>query len=436
MRKLILAVTLGGLILMGAQNASAEEKSSLPTVDVQEVSGLLDEIQAQAMEDALDRSSSEGAQALVFQMNTRGSTLSRDRVTALLERVAATKVPVAIWVGPSGSRLYGLAAQLLAAADVTAMAPGTRIGNRGTPLDAKGVTFDFGKSTEILQGSTLGFADARKTGALKFSGSDEGVPVMKNMIFALDGLSINGKVLDTVTEKIAADGQIEREATTARFFKLGLTPGLFHTVSSPPLTYLFLTIGLALLIFEFFTAGIGVAGFVGAVCSVFACFGLGVLPVNGFALAVIFFAMLAFSVDVQVGVPRLWTGVGIVAFAGGSLFLFRDIDSMSLRPSWITLLVGIGGLALTFIVGMPSMTRTRFATPTIGREWMIGAQGVALEELAPGGIVRVHEGSWRARTNRATPIPAGSAVNVVAIDGITLEVEPIEGAARDYRERH
>ena len=436
MRKLILAVTLGGLILMGAQNASAEEKSSLPTVDVQEVSGLLDEIQAQAMEDALDRSSNEGAQALVFQMNTRGSTLSRDRVTALLERVAAAKVPVAIWVGPSGSRLYGLAAQLLAAADVTAMAPGTRIGNMGTPLDAKGVTFDFGKSTEILQGSTLGFADARKTGALKFSGSDEGVPVMKNMIFALDGLSINGKVLDTVTEKIAADGQIEREATTARFFKLGLTPGLFHTVSSPPLTYLFLTIGLALLIFEFFTAGIGVAGFVGAVCSVFACFGLGVLPVNGFALAVIFFAMIAFSVDVQVGVPRLWTGVGIVAFAGGSLFLFRDIDSMSLRPSWITLLVGIGGLALTFIVGMPSMTRTRFATPTIGREWMIGAQGVALEELAPGGIVRVHEGSWRARTNRATPIPAGSAVNVVAIDGITLEVEPIEGAARDYRERH
>jgi membrane-bound serine protease (ClpP class) len=271
---------------------------------------------------------------------------------------------------------------------------------------------------------------------LKFSGSDEGVPVMKNMIFALDGLSINGKVLDTVTEKVAADGQIEREATTVRFFKLGLTPRLFHTVSSPPVTYLFLTIGLALLIFEFFTAGIGIAGLVGAVCSVFGCFGLGVLPVNGFALAAILFAMLAFSVDVQVGVPRLWTGIGLASFTAGSLFLFRDVDSLNLRPSWITLLVGIGGLALTFIVGMPSMTRTRFATPTIGREWMIGAQGVALEELAPGGTVRVHEGSWRARTNRATPIPAGSAVNVVAIDGVTLEVEPLEGAARDYRERH
>jgi membrane-bound ClpP family serine protease len=106
MRKLILAVTLGGLILMGAQNASAEEESSLPTVDVQEVSGLLDEIQAQAMEDAIERSSGEGSQALVFQMNTRGSVLSRERVAVLLERVAAAKVPVAIWVGPSGSRLY------------------------------------------------------------------------------------------------------------------------------------------------------------------------------------------------------------------------------------------------------------------------------------------------------------------------------------------
>ena len=75
MRKLILAVTLGGLILMGAQNASAAEESSLPTVDVQEVSGLLDEIQAQAMEDAIERSSSEGSQALVFQMNTRLSLI-------------------------------------------------------------------------------------------------------------------------------------------------------------------------------------------------------------------------------------------------------------------------------------------------------------------------------------------------------------------------
>jgi membrane-bound serine protease (ClpP class) len=106
-----------------------------------------------------------------------------------------------------------------------------------------------------------------------------------------------------------------------------------------------------------------------------------------------------------------------------------------MRPSWITLSVGIIGVALTFIVGMPSMVRTRFATPTIGREWMVGMTGQAVNEVNPEGVVLVSDARWRARTNRATPITAGSTVRVVAIDGVTLEVEPEEGAARDYRER-
>lgn len=452
MRKLILAVALGGCAFFGlasgpvgaegSGNAAAEAAAAqLSPVDVQEVSGLLDEIQADAIEKALVRSADAGSQALILQVNTRGAVIPRERMVELLEKIAASDVPVAIWVGPSGSRLYGMAAQMLAAADVTAMAPGSRIGKMGTPVSAEGVTFDFGASTDLLQTETLGFADARKTGALKFASSDEGVPVLKNMVFTLDGLTVDGPnsktaMLDTVAESLDGTGQVVREATTVRFFKLGLLPRLFHTVASSPVTYLLLVIGLSLLIFEFFTAGIGIAGLVGAVCSVLACFGLAELPIRGAALAAMLLAMVAFAVDVQVGVPRLWTGVGLVLFSFGSFFLFRDVDGASLRPSWITLLVGIGGAALTYIVGMPSMTRTRFGTPTIGREWMVGSQGVALDDISPEGTVRVHEGAWRARTNRATPIERGATVNVVAIDGVTLEVEPLEGAAKDYRERH
>ena len=452
MRKLILAVALGGCAFFGlasgpvgaegSGNAAAEAAAAqLSPVDVQEVSGLLDEIQADAIEKALVRSADAGSQALILQVNTRGAVIPRERMVELLEKIAASEVPVAIWVGPSGSRLYGMAAQMLAAADVTAMAPGSRIGKMGTPVSAEGVTFDFGASTDLLQTETLGFADARKTGALKFASNDEGVPVLKNMVFTLDGLTVDGPnskttVLDTVAESLDGTGQVVREATTVRFFKLGLLPRLFHTVASSPVTYLLLVIGLSLLIFEFFTAGIGIAGLVGAVCSVLACFGLAELPIRGVALVAMLLAMVAFAVDVQVGVPRLWTGVGLVLFSFGSFFLFRDVDGASLRPSWITLLVGIGGAALTYIVGMPSMTRTRFGTPTIGREWMVGSQGVALDDISPEGTVRVHEGAWRARTNRATPIERGATVNVVAIDGVTLEVEPLEGAAKDYRERH
>jgi membrane-bound serine protease (ClpP class) len=136
-----------------------------------------------------------------------------------------------------------------------------------------------------------------------------------------------------------------------------------------------------------------------------------------------------------VGIPRFWTAIGVAGTIVSSLFLFESLPGTSLRPSWISLLTGIGGIALTFIVGMPNMVRTRFATPTIGREWMIGEEGTAIVDVDPEGVVEVGEGRWRALTNRATPVKAGDAIRVAGIDGVTLQVEPLEGAARDYRER-
>ena len=81
------------------------------------------------------------------------------------------------------------------------------------------------------------------------------------------------------------------------------------------------------------------------------------------------------------------------------------------------------------------MVRTRFSTPTIGREWMIGEMGRAVSDVNPDGVVMVRGAQWRAYTNRATPIDQLDAIRVVGIEGLVLEVEPEEGAARDYRER-
>jgi membrane-bound serine protease (ClpP class) len=175
---------------------------------------------------------------------------------------------------------------------------------------------------------------------------------------------------------------------------------------------------------------VGVAGVVGAVCLLLSGYGLAVLPTRPWALALLVVAMLAFAVDVQTGVPRFWTGVGIVTLVVGSFWLY---DGLSL--SWVPLVAGLGGVLLAMISGMPAMVRTRFATPTIGREWMIGELGVAEQAVAPEGLVVVRDARWPARTNRATPIAEGEAVRVVAIDGVVLEVEPEAGGARDYRER-
>jgi len=424
-----------GLGIMASGEVSAADGGELAPVDVVEVSGLVDEIVADSIEDALMRAESNGAQAVILQVNTKGAVVGRDRMASLLGRIRDAKVPVAVWVGPSGSRALGLPAQMMAVADVTAMAPGTRVGRTGTMLEVGGERATFGSADDVLRTGTLGFLEARERGVLKFSNDDRGVPVLRNMLYALDGVEARGRSLDTVKDALDDSGQVVREATTVRFFKLGFMPRLLHTVSSPASAYLLLTIGLALLVFEFFTAGIGVAGLVGAGSLVLGSLGSAALSTNGLGVALLLLAMVTFAVDVQVGIPRFWTGVGLAMYTMSSFILFRPVDGLSMRPSWLTLTVGIVGIALTFVVGMPSMVRTRFGTPTIGRDGLVGATGTAVGAIDPVGVALVDGAQWRARTNRATPLADLAELRVVAIDGVTLEVEPLEGGARDYREK-
>jgi membrane-bound serine protease (ClpP class) len=441
-----LLVTLAGLMLLGTPSSAQSDADTDETieqisaeigrVDVLQVSGLIDPILVDSIRSAIDRAQDEGSQALILQVNSRGTVVDDDEIEDLLDDVQNAAVPVAIWVGPNGARFYGPAAQMLTVADITGMAPGARVGYVGTPLSTSSgqVGFD-GAAQDALRSGSLGLSEARAL-AVFTEIQDVGVPTITSMIEVLDGREVDGRTLETTEEAITDSGQVRRDTTsTVRFAKLSLVDQLFHTVASPPVAYLLLLTGLALMVFEFFTAGIGLAAVVGAVCLILACTGLAVLPTRGWAVALILLSMLAFAIDVQVGIPRFWTGAGIAGTIVASLFLFESLPGTSLRPSWIALLTGIGGITLTFIVGMPNMVRTRFATPTIGREWMIGEEGVVISDVNPEGVVEVGEARWRALTNRATPVMAGDPVRVAAIDGITLEVEPLEGAARDYRER-
>jgi len=430
----LFAVAASTVLLGFPANAQQDDTAPGP-VDVLQVSGLIDDVLIAAIGDAIERAEDTGAQALILQANSRGAVVGREDMEQLLAEVADASIPIAVWVGPTGARLYGTPAQLLAVADVTGMANGARVGHTGFPLSPPGVEIDFGDAESALRNGSVGRSDARELGVFRQRISDEGIPTITSMVNALNGYSEGGVTLRTTEERVLDDGNLRRDTTsTVRFSKLSLLDQLMHTVASPAVTYLLLLAGLALLIFEFFTAGIGVAGLVGAACTVLAATGLATLPARGWAVAVLVLAMLAFAVDVQVGIPRFWTGVGIVLTTVSSVWLFESLPGTTLRPSWITLLAGLGGIVLTFVVGMPSMVRTRFATPTIGRAWMIGSIGEVVDAVDPDGVVEVAAARWRARTNRATPVAAGQSVRVVAIDGVTLEVEPLEGAAKDHRE--
>ncbi len=119
-----------------------------------------------------------------------------------------------------------------------------------------------------------------------------------------------------------------------------------------------------------------------------------------------------------------------MCFAVGSVLLFDGVS-----VSWVTLLVAFVGMTLAMVAGMPTMVRSRFSTPTIGRDWMIGELGSARTDIDPDGVITLRDAPWRARTNRATPIRKDEPARVVAIEGLVLEVEPEHGGARDHRER-
>ena len=431
MRRLVIAL---GILLsvLGFGGAAVSAADDVAPVDVLQVDGLLDHVVASEIITAVERSATNGAQALILQVNSKGSLLTNEEIDEVLVAIDNSRTPVAVWVGPTGADLLGASAHLLAVADVSGMAPGAKIGS----LDPRIIAPNAEGAARIapLAGDIVGLSEARDLGVLDQRVSDEGIATIANMLDALNGYSNGVTTLVTTEEVVTEEGTVQRNTiATPRFSKLGLFDQLLHTVASPPVAYLLLLIGLGLLIFEFFTAGVGVAGLVGAVSTLLAGYGIAELPARSWAVALIVLAMLAFAVDVQVGLPRTWTGIGIVLTIIGSLWLFESVPGASLRPTWLSLVAGIGGVILSFTAGMPSMTRTRFATPTIGREWMVGSEGTVVESVDPEGIVNVGGADWRARTNRATPVNAGDTIKVVAIDGITLEVEPLEGAARDYR---
>jgi len=391
------ALLLVGLLLRPDAAAGAPHGRDEGYVAVVEVSGLLDSVLVDFVEGQLDDAEAQGATTLVLQLNSGGAVVDDDELQDLTERISDADVPVDVWVGPSGSRALGDATELLAAARTTGVSPDS------TVEITEALLGDGSLDGQAAVGDKVGAEEAVELGLV-----DNDDPTIGEFVLGLEG--VRSEVVDR--ERLPV--------TQVRFGQLPLGGQLLHTVSSPPVAYLLFVIGLALILFELFTAGVGVAGMVGAGSLILGCYGLAELPTRPVAVGLLLFAMFGFGVDVQTGVPRAWSAIAIVTFTIGSVILY---DGLSL--SWVTLLVAIVGMGLAMVGGMPAMVRSRFSTPTIGREWMVGEEGTAVGRVAPDGIVRVRDAPWRARTNRATPIDADQRVRVVSIDGLLLEVEPV-----------
>ena len=403
-KRLAIAFLLTG-VLFALSAPAAARAAPKQAVDVIEVSGRVDPIVADFITDSVRTAERDHSEALVVQLDSPGDLLSASQLNALTHRLAGAVVPVAMWVGASGARAYGGAARLTDVAPVVGIAPGSHIGQCPDCRVRPGL-----RTTRSL---SAGQAAARKA-------ADLISPTIGDFIVDLDGRTVNGHTLQTA-RAVQRGGQPRREPSVdVRFAKLALLPRLLHTVASPSVAYLLLMAGMLLIVFEFFTVGIGLAGGAGAVFVVLAAYGLAVLPTRPLGLGLLAVGVVGFGIDVQTGAPRVWTGIGAVSLVAGTRLLYDGVP-LPLVTAVLVLL----GAALFMLAAMPSVVRARFSTPTIGRESMVGEVGEATADLDPEGMVRVREALWRARTNRATPVANGQKVRVAGVEGLVLQVEPV-----------
>lgn len=394
----------------GAADDEAEPVGDQPPgttdlVEVVEVSGLLDPVLVDFVEQRITEANRRGLVALVLRLNSAGSVVPRDDFVALARRVRDSPVPVAIWVGPSSAQARGEAAQLVAVARPGGIASGARVGRAGEqvlPREEFGVL--FGDAANRTRDAFVRYDDARSAGLVDAA-------TLGDFIIDLEGVATRSVVVDGVTRR--------EPATTARFVQLGLSSELLHTVASPSVAYLLFVIGVGLIVFELFTAGIGIAGVVGAVFVLLGCYGLAVLPARWWAVALLLLSFVAFAVDVHTAVPRAATAAGFLLFLLGTFGLYSGVSL-----SWVTVVSALVLLVVVYLRGMPAMVRSRFSAVALGREWLVGSEGFVTADLTPDGEVAVGAAKWSARSADG-PLSVGDRVTVVGAAGHILRVAPV-----------
>ena len=84
--------------------------------------------------------------------------------------------------------------------------------------------------------------------------------------------------------------------------------------------------------------------------------------------------------------------------------------------------------AVIIIVLMRLVLRSFRWKPATGKEELVGTEAEVIQPIGAAGaagLVRVHGELWRAVIADG-PVPQGTRVRVKKIDGLTLEVEPLE----------
>jgi membrane-bound serine protease (ClpP class) len=402
-----------------------------PIVDKLVLDDTVQPVSADEVTRALDRANSDGASALLIDMNTPGGLMDsmRDMVGAILR----SRVPVIVYVAPSGARAGSAGFFILESADVAAMAPGTEAG-------AAHPVFEFGgqpDSTEMQKVENDAEAFLRSYVSKRNRNTDAAVAAVESSHSYTADESLNQHLIDVIansdTELLNAlngreitrmDGSkltLHLAGARINLIKPTLRDELLGWLVDPNIALLFLVGGALLIYLEFNAPGTIVPGALGTLMVLLGIFGLNLLPIRYTAVLLLVAAMVLLLLEAKFGGHGALAIGGIICLTFGMLTLVAaPVPEMGISPLVAISVSAAFGAITVFLVRLAVRARRRKAR--IGADAMVGYPATAMEPLDPQGHVLVEGEIWQAVAS--APVVKGAKLRVTGHDQMLLQVEP------------
>jgi membrane-bound serine protease (ClpP class) len=441
-RLFLAAVTLAALV--PAVSARAAE----PHVLVATLNGVINPITDNYISNAVDKAIADGSNALIIQMDTPGGldTSMRD----IIKKMLGARVPVVIFVSPSGARAASAGMYITEAADIAVMAPGTNIGSAhpvsigGTnpapnPSASPGTAATAAPDIESIKIENDAAAYARALATLHHHNADwvekavrQSINAPADEAVALGVVDFESRDLDTLLtdldgRQVVKGGQTytlqTAHAGIVRYDLSGFDQFL-QAVADPNLVYLLFLLAIIGIGFWVTHPGLVLPGVVGVIAGLLAALSLFDLPINIAGVLLILLAFLLFIIDLKAVTHGVLTTGGIIAMTLGGLLLI-DTGFLSEGINIPLLLITVLVIAGIFVFILQKVIISRRRPYEAGEESMIGNVGSVREQLDPIGMVFVNGALWQA-TSTSGPLPVGTRVAVVAVNGLHLKVEALQ----------
>jgi membrane-bound serine protease (ClpP class) len=389
---------------------------------------------------AIDDAEREGDELVLIQLDTPGGFV--ESMEPIVKRLLSAEVPVVVWVGPSGARAASAGFFILIAADLAAMAPGTRTGAASTVMiggDNREDDVLLKKSNEDLAALVRSVAERRgrnvefaERAVFEAKAYEEQVALEQGLIdlvadsretllAALDGREV--RRFDGTTAVLRTAG--------ARLVESSFPPRqrFMELLAQPWLAALLLLGGLAGLYVEFTHPGVVFPGVAGALCLLLFFLSAQVLPISAIGVLLILLGLVMFVLEIKVTSFGMLTVGGVVCLIIGSLILVEG-PIPELRVPLRLVLPASLTMGLVCALAMTLAVRAQRERVQTGIEGLVGRIGSVTRELAPEGKILVQGELWNALST-GPAISRGSKVRIVRVNGLELTVEPLAAVGEE-----